>query len=119
MRYGVLVRAALEETRQRREAVRKKMVTEVFKALEELSARVRFNEAFLFGSLVRPYAFNDHSDIDLAFSHLSNDVFFFTIAFLSERLGRDVDVVQIEKASRIRTRILKEGIRWTKKNSVF
>jgi len=118
MKYGAFVREALEEKKKTRELFRKRMISEVFEVLAGLSEKVTFDEAFLFGSLVRPYAFNDHSDIDIGFLNLDNDVFFFTIAFLSERLGRDVDVVQLETAGRIRTKILKEGIRWRKKKSI-
>lgn len=118
MRYGTLVREALEEKKKIREVARKKMVMEVFKALERLSEQVRFDEAFVFGSLTQPYTFGNHSDIDIGFVNLQDDTFFFTIAFLSGQLGRDVDVVQLETAGRIRTKILKEGLRWTKKKSV-
>ncbi len=118
MKYGVLVREALEERKQKREAFRKKILTEVFKGLGRLSEQVTFDEAFVFGSLMQPYAFYDKSDIDIGFVNLPDDRFFFTIAFLSGHLGRDVDVVQLETAGRIRSKILKEGIRWTKRKLV-
>lgn len=113
-KYDVLVRAALEKQKQHRETVRQKTLATVLDALAELAQQVPFQEAFLFGSLVRPYAFKAESDVDIAFAQLSNEAFFFTSAFLSRRLGREVDVVQLEQAGRIRATILKEGIRWTK-----
>jgi predicted nucleotidyltransferase len=118
MQYGTLVRKALEEKKYHQEALRQQTITEVFAVLERLSQRVTFDQAFLFGSLVRPYTFYDHSDIDIGFVNLHDDQIFWVIAFLSRQLGRDVDVVQLEKAGRIRAKILQEGIPWMKKNSV-
>lgn len=118
MRYGVLVREVLEEKKKARELFRKRIISEVFEVLDSLSERVTFDEAFIFGSLTQPYAFDDTSDIDIGFLNLDDDMYLFTIAFLSEQLGRDVDVVQIETAGKIRTKILKEGILWRKKKSI-
>ena len=116
MRYGVFVKAALEKRKNMREMFRQSLLAEVWKALACLAEHVGFDEAVVFGSLVRPFAFSEHSDIDIGFFHLPDDGFFFTIAFLSGCLGRDVDVIQIEKSGEFVAKILKEGVRWTKKN---
>ena len=87
MKYGTFVREALEEKKKTRELFRKRMISEVFEVLDGLSEKVTFDEAFLFGSLVRPYAFNDHSDIDIGFLNLDNDVFSLPSLFYLNGLG--------------------------------
>ncbi len=115
MKYGNLVRKAIEKRRQQRETVRQEVLSNVFEALEELTQHVIFDEAYVFGSVTQPYKFRDQSDIDIAFANLQDKNFFFTIAFLSKRLGREVDVVQLESAGKLQHNILREGKRWSHK----
>lgn len=103
----------LAEKREKREKIRRQQVKKVFAALDKLAGVVDFQEAYIFGSLARPYAFNPESDVDIGFSGLKDEDFFKTIAFLSNVLGREVDVIQLE-GHRLKNKILREGIRWRK-----
>lgn len=113
--YGFYVKEAIEERRNRRESLRKETLHKIFEALDSLYERVRFDKAFLFGSVTEPYAFYENSDIDIGFLGLRDEDFFFAISFLSERLGRDVDVLQLESADKLSKKVLREVINWTKK----
>ena len=83
--------------------------------LPSLSRKYGFQSAYLFGSLTKAGRFRDDSDVDVAIAGLKNDKYFAFIAELSERLGREVDVVQIER-HRFRKQIEESGIKWEKKN---
>jgi predicted nucleotidyltransferase len=66
----------------------------------------------VFGSLVKRGVFNDRSDIDLALEREPSSVSLFQLmSELSERLGRPVDVVLLDRC-RFRDRILREGESW-------
>ena len=90
---------------------RRKLLARTVSALNKLSSRVKFREAYIFGSITKPYMFFDSSDVDIAFLGLEEDKLFFTVAFLSEEIGRDVEVIELEKAP-FKDKILREGIRW-------
>ncbi|RDV84797.1 nucleotidyltransferase domain-containing protein [Ammonifex thiophilus] len=92
-----LIDAVLERKRKEREEVRKKLLEQTFKALERLAQIYSFEEAYIFGSLVKPGRFLPGvSDIDIAIAGLDDKDFFPTAAFLSSELGTDVDLVQLE-----------------------
>lgn len=98
--------------RQKAENLRKGMLKKINDALFELSMKIHFKNAYIFGSILKPY-FSEESDVDVAFEGLNDKDFFKAMAFLADYLGRDVDVVQIE-GHRLRDKIIKEGIRWQK-----
>ena len=89
---------ALQEARTRLKA-----------ALAEL---VPGRRVILFGSITRPGAFNDRSDIDLAFDSqpLPMSIFRLT-AELMDRLDRPVDVALLDRC-RFRQKIVREGEAW-------
>lgn len=118
MQYGTLVTQALERKKMQREKLRRLMLNEVWRVLDRLAEQVAFDEAVVFGSVTKPYRFTDRSDLDFGFWNLKNEQYFFTMAFLSRELGRDVDVIQLETAAApLRTKILQEGMRWTPNTS--
>lgn len=98
-----------EKRRKEAESIRTQMLAKVRAAVLELSNEVSFKEAYVFGSILRP-SFSEDSDIDIAFVGLKDEDFFKTMAFLSGRLGRNVDLVQLE-GHRLWERIIKEGIK--------
>lgn len=108
-----LLDRALVKERERKERQRQKQVATVLKALDALSRRIAFEQAYLFGSLAKPYRFSKDSDADIAFVGLKDRDFFQTIAFLSRELDREVDVLQLEEHP-MRNQIMREGIKWTK-----
>ena len=72
-------------------------------------------DAYVFGSILKNGRFHARSDIDVAVEGLSNADYFRFWAELSDRLGRDVNVVQVEK-HRLGERVLKGALEWTREN---
>lgn len=99
-------RAALERERQR-------VLAATLALLEELGPRFNIQRAYLFGSVAHPGRFTEDSDVDIAVDSLAPGDFFAALANLATALGREVDLVELNKchfAHRIRT----GGIKWTK-----
>ena len=69
-------------------------------------------EAYVFGSVVRPYAFDSHSDVDVAVHALSPRDYFSLKTHLEARVLRDVDLVELESC-RFSDAIKGIGQRWT------
>ena len=109
-----LLDEALARKRREREELRRRVLTQAFVALDELSQEIPFFEAYLFGSVVKPHKFREDSDVDVAILVLPDEHFFRAMTFLSARLGRDVDLVQLEVCP-FAEKVKKEGIKWTKK----
>lgn len=109
-----LLDEALESEKIKREELRLQLIERLFGALHKLHRTIAFHEAYLFGSITRPYKFSKDSDIDIGFTGLKDEDFFKAMAFISGELGRDVDVVQLER-HRFAEKIKKEGIKWTGK----
>jgi predicted nucleotidyltransferase len=105
----------LSKKRREQEWTRQKTVRRALRLLPSLSRKYGFQRAYLFGSLTNAGHFRDDSDIDVAIAGLKSDKYFAFMAELSEKLGREVDIVQIER-HRFRKRIEESGIRWEKKN---
>ncbi len=112
-----LVAEAVRCRRAADERARQELLTRTKEALAELARREAFSRAYIFGSLVRPGAFvKGVSDVDVAFEGLANEHFFAALAFLSSRLGLDVDAVRLEDLakSHLAAKIKREGILWTR-----
>ncbi|GAB6274715.1 MAG: hypothetical protein STSR0004_15800 [Peptococcaceae bacterium] len=105
-----LLDEVIKEKEEKREALRVAQIKKVLEALDKLAEQLSFKEAYLFGSLVKPYAFYPESDIDIGFTDLKDADFFKAMAFLSSELGREVDVIQME-GHRLTPKIFKEGLR--------
>ena len=96
--------------RRRRLQVREQVRGTLRAALAHL---IPGEKVIVFGSLVRPGAFNDGSDVDLALEREPRQMSDYQLASrLMEILQRPVDVVLLEK-SRLREKILREGEVWT------
>ncbi len=109
-----LLDQALERERREREELRLRLIEKLFHVLDMLSLEVPFQEAYLFGSIVKPYRFSGYSDVDIGFVGLQNEHFFKTMSFISGEIGVDVDIIQLE-GHRLAEKIKKGGIRWTRK----
>jgi len=108
-----LFEKVLEEELLKRERLRQETLFKTKKVLRKLREKVFFEKAYIFGSLVCPGEYSIQSDIDIAFEKLEPNKLFYTVAFLSSELGREVDVIELEKApSFFREKVLKEGILW-------
>lgn len=106
----VLQRKSIE-----RERLRLASIEKAKKILKEMSKSIAFEKVYLFGTITKPYRFSEESDIDIAFVGLKDEDFFSALAYLSRNLGRDVDILQLEK-HRLREKIIKEGIVWTRQD---
>ncbi len=108
-----VIKNIYEKKDEKRERIRKSLLGNIFGVLKRLREEVYFREAYIFGSVTRPYQFGESSDVDIAFIGLNKERLFATIGFLSRELGRDVNVVLIENIH-FREKILREGIKWKK-----
>ncbi len=116
MKYGYYSDIAVQEKKEKREEERKRILQRTTDALNLLAREVKFSEAYIFGSLIHPYNFRDDSDVDIGFLGLADEDFFKAIALLSNEIGRDVDVIQLENHP-LKDRIQTAGIiEWTKSN---
>lgn len=96
-----------------REKARLIIIKQLGEALEKLAEEVSFAEAYIFGSVIKPYRFGDASDLDIAFKDLDRDRLFSVISFLSDYLQRNVNAVHLEDIH-FQEKIVKDGIRWKK-----
>lgn len=105
---------AIEDKKKEREALRLRLLDKVLETLGGLARVIPILEAYVFGSVSRPFGYRENSDIDIAVIGLKDEDFFKAMAFLSEAIGVDVDVVQME-GHRLADTIKREGIKWTAK----
>lgn len=112
-KYLYLVTEKRKREREEAEVFRQKLLGEVKDLLSDFSRVIPFQEAYIFGSIVKPETFFVDSDIDIAFYGLKDENFIQAKAFFSKHLDRDIDVVQLE-GYRLEEKIRKEGIKWIK-----
>ena len=116
MRFStVLIDKTIARKRKEREAKRLQFIERLFDILRRLSKSVSFDEAYIFGSVIKPHRFSELSDIDVSFIGLKDEDFFKTMSFISNEIGLEVDVIQLE-GHRLADKIKREGIRWTQKD---
>jgi hypothetical protein len=109
-----LVDKARQREREEREKLRLAYIQRVVQALDALSDFAPFEEAYIFGSLVRAGSFRPGiSDIDIAIVGLRDEDFFRAASFLSKELGLEIDLVQLE-SHRLEHEIREEGLKWKK-----
>ena len=114
MSWHDLVERAREKKKQDQELQRVRLLAAATRALDKLALKISFDQAYIFGSASKPFAFNELSDLDIGFFGLKDRDFFEAMAFLSRETGLDnVDIVQLEE-HRLADKILREGIRWKK-----
>ncbi|MBE9204432.1 nucleotidyltransferase domain-containing protein [Synechocystis salina LEGE 06099] len=98
--------------RQQNEQERLATLAKTTEWLEKNAQTYGIVEAYLFGSVIRPYGFTTHSDVDLAVEQIDPQLFFQAMADLSERLEREVDLVELSKCH-FGDRLRQKGIKWT------
>ena len=102
-------RRRLLKERRRREALRR-----LGNAAELLYAEGA-RDVYIFGSVIKPLAFDERSDVDIAVSGLSGERYVSAVKKLEEVLGEiPFDLIFLEERVRpeVKNRIMKEGIRW-------
>jgi predicted nucleotidyltransferase len=103
----------LRKERRENEKMRKQMLQHLLRSLPQLAARYGFPRAYVFGSLTKKGRFRKTSDVDVAVEDLTDEKYFTFMAELSELMGREVDVIQIER-HHLKERIIESGIEWKK-----
>lgn len=105
----------LKEIERKKEQKRLGLLKKTQETLNTLSNNISFKEAYIFGSILKKKKFYYDSDIDIAISGLKDKDFFYFMSRAADLLGRDVDIVQLEK-HRLKDKIIQEGLLWKKQN---
>lgn len=102
----------IKEQSRVREQRRKDFIKKVFSALDEFACLARFDRVFIFGSVTKRGQFGKNSDVDIGFFGLEDNDMLKATAYLSKKLGIDVDVVQLEGHKFANS--IKRGVEWKK-----
>lgn len=102
-------RTAIAKKNLRREARRRRQLAELRSQLREYFARKKVARVYLTGSIIRPGAFDEDSDIDIAVRGLEDD-FFRVSAELEALVGRDLDLIELERCP-FAAQVEREGVR--------
>jgi hypothetical protein len=97
------------------EKMRIAALQQVEEALRCLEKKYRWDEAYLFGSIVLEGKFRRNSDIDIAVSGLEKFEYYEFIGEISDLLNKRVDVVLLEECH-FEHFIKEKGIKWNRKN---
>ena len=109
-----LLDAYLQAIEEKKEAQRLRLLSKTRAALDTLCGQLPFTRAYIFGSVLKKKRFYYDSDIDIAVEGLKDEDFFRFMARASDLIGREVDVVGLEK-HRLREKIMREGLLWKKR----
>ena len=96
---------AIINRRKLQEQQRQQILAQVIEWLETVGTQHGIERAYIFGSSTRPGDFTEASDVDIAILGKLPEEFCTLISLLSTTLGREVDLIQLEKchfAERIR-----------------
>ena len=88
---------------------------QVEEALDCLEKKYRWDEAYLFGSIVLEGRFRRNSDIDIAVSGLKKFDYYEFIGEISDLLNKRVDVVLLEECHFAQF-IEEKGLKWNRKS---
>jgi predicted nucleotidyltransferase len=105
-----LYEQVLKEKRDSSEAKRKHLLGFVVPELKKYFARVPVKSVYLTGSLIKPFSFHEHSDIDIATDGLPYSHYFKTISELEEIFRVKVDIIEMENCN-FSKKILNTGIK--------
>jgi len=97
-----------------RERNRRRQLGRVMEALDQLTGDYRWEELYIFGSLIKPARFHPESDVDVAVRGLSKFDHFAFVGDLSMLIERPVDVVLLEECP-FAEAIVSKGLKWQKK----
>ena len=97
---------AVERITKRRELVRARLEETIAELLAGCGV-------WVYGSVLRPGRFEEHSDVDLALERLPEGKSLWLVqSLVSERVGREVDVCLLDE-TRLAAKIRATGQRWT------
>jgi len=107
---ALLDRIFIQQTIQN-EQERLMLLEKIKQWLDQFDDRYGIKTAYIFGSITQPQKFTQESDIDIAVEQINTNDLFTVIGFISEALGRDVDVIEINKCH-FANQIRQSGILW-------
>ncbi len=107
-----LIDKVIENRKADRETKRLETLFALKEVLSNLAPKYGFSRAYVFGSVVKKGKFRYESDVDIAVFDLKNENFFRLMSDISNSLGREVDLYQIEIDEFLRKRIEDTGILW-------
>ena len=102
----------LKEQATRNENQRQQVLKSVQQWLDDHGPTYGVKQAYIFGSLIRPYQFQPHSDIDIAVEQVDVEGMFLMISFMMTDMNRDVDVIELKKCH-FADKIREAGLLWT------
>lgn len=105
----------LTDIERKKERKRQGLLKKTQEVLNTLSSEISFREAYIFGSILKRKKFYLDSDIDIAILGLKDKDFFYVISRVADMLGRDVDIIQLERHP-LKDKIIQEGLLWRKQN---
>ena len=101
---------ALAQKRRQRERDRRDTLARLLDLLA--TAPVALSDATIFGSIVRPGAFHDRSDVDVAIPPVAPRCYFELKGYLEDGLCREVDLVERDRCH-FAASIARDGLPWT------
>jgi predicted nucleotidyltransferase len=104
--------AALAQRQAKNEQERQAVLTRVLRLLDEIGPAYGIQQAYVFGSLTKRHRFRLNSDVDIAVEQINPERFFEAMSKLSTYLGREVDLVELNKCH-FADKIRREGVMWT------
>ena len=97
------------------EKMRIAALQQVEEALRDLEKKYRWDETYLFGSIVQEGRFRRNSDIDIAVSGLEKFDYYEFVGEISDLLDKRVDVVLLEECHFAQF-IEEKGLKWNRKS---
>ncbi len=97
-----------EKEKEQQESERKSLLKKTISILEK-EFKGSTVEVYLVGSILRPFSFSTHSDIDVVLKNYIGDRFDFW-AKLEREIGRKVEIIPFETC-RFQEFVIKEGFR--------
>ena len=97
------------------EKMRIVVLRKVEEALRGLEKKYRWDEAYLFGSIVLEGRFGRNSDIDIGVSGLNKYDYYEFVGEISDLLNKRVDVVLLEECH-FEHFIKEKGLKWNRKS---
>ncbi|MEW6540418.1 MAG: nucleotidyltransferase domain-containing protein [Bacillota bacterium] len=104
-----LWRAAIAKKNLKREAYRRRKLAQLRRQLADYFARKKVARVYVIGSIVRPGAFDETSDIDIAVLGLKED-YLRVSSELEALVERELDLIELEYC-RFAAEVEREGLR--------
>jgi uncharacterized protein len=106
-----LLDEAIARRQQHNEQQRQEVLARLLNWLNQFGAQYEMKGVHIFGSLTMPGRFTERSDVDVAIESINPDYFFDVIGYLVTELGREVDLVELNKCH-FAQRIREQGVLW-------